>query len=839
MPLISPRSPALLIALSLALAGPQALAQDGEVSVSLPAYRAMIAEVTALRRVPPPPLDHAIAQRALELSFQRGVLSGTLELVVDVFASEAPAIVSLVDAESSLSSILVDGARAVALRHGAFYAVMIERPGRHTIRVAFVRGREETRFSRAFSLPLPPAPVTRFVVALPEKGLDVDVDGGVVFEARPSERGTRVDGALDSRGALTVRWQPRLGQVRTAARALDVESLTLATIAEEVVRTKTALHYRVASGETDRLELSVPELLEVTAVTGDAVLQWFTEASTGVTSAKKLVVLLRHLVDADVSCVVTAELPKARVDAAALAFVSPIDATLREGWVAIEGREGFEVKPSRVDGATEVGTREVPSALTALSDKPLSFAYRHGASMPTIELAIERNAELELTQALVDDLQASTVLVEQGAEITKLRLYVRNNTRQYLAMSLPEGASLTHALIDGVPFHPAVERAADGSERLLVPLRQSEKLSDAKPRHHVVRPGETLGELALLYYNRAERWTDLVDANPELGGSAELVVGQRLVIPARSGGVALEESNFVVELAYKVETAPLSLASRHRVALPALDLPVMAVTWHYYFPESFEPLSFDTNLKQLTHVRYDPLRRLLHFLDRATELRGAWAGGFEQDHDVYSNILESRKAIYHREQRREVTEAFSSFPLVGERYRFSRVLLGEEQAFVELVYVKKSVVPIVQGAALLVVLLLGFRFVRALRADGLRRALFSEPAWTFGATLLVLLVVGHHVLGVHRNIVLGLDLALVLVLAPRLARLRRALDPEPPASSAEATLTRLFGLKTIAKLALAAVALGLVLTYPLFLSTLVLASLVALTFSSLAEARRV
>ncbi|MCK6546741.1 LysM peptidoglycan-binding domain-containing protein, partial [Myxococcota bacterium] len=769
------RSAPLLITFAVVAAAPAARAQEGEVSVSLPAYRALIAELAALRRVPPPPIGHAIAERSLELAFQRGVLSGTLSVVVDVFSADAPAIVPLVDAESSLSSVSVDGARAVALRSDEHYAVVIDAPGRHAIRVSFARGREETRFSRAFSLPLPPAPVTRFSLSLPEKGLDVDVAGGVVFDARPSERGTRVEGALDSRGALSVRWQPRLGQVRTAARSLEVESLALATIAEEVVRTKTALRYRVTSGETDRLELAVPEAVEVVHVGGDAVLQWFTEPAPAAGASKKLVVLLRHLVDGDVSCVVTAELPKVRVDAASLAFLTPIDATLREGWVAVEGREGFEVRPARADGASEVGTREVPSALSALSDKPLLFAYRYGAGVPVIELAIARNAELELTQALVDDLQASTVLVEQGAEITKLRLYVRNNTRQYLAMTLPAGASLTHALIDGVPFHPAVEHGPDGVERLLVPLRQSEKLSDAKPRHHTVRPGETLGEVALLYYNRAERWSELMAANPELGGTTDLHVGQRLVIPARAGGVALEESNFVVELAYKVDGPALSLASRHRVALPALDLPVMAVTWHYYFPEDFEPLSFETNLRQLTHVRYDPLRRLIHFLERATELRGAWAGGFHLERDAYSNILESRKAIYHREQRREVTEALSSFPLVGERYRFGRVLLGEEQAFLELVYVKRSVLPIVQVAALLAILLLAVRVVRSVRADGLARALRREPAWTFAATMFVLLFVGHHVLGVHRSIVLGLDLALVVVLWPRLAQLRRAL----------------------------------------------------------------
>jgi hypothetical protein len=795
-----------------------ASAQNGEVTVSLSTWRALEQQLEALKQKKPPPAPFAIATRAIDLRFERGVLTGQLVAAIDVF-SEGEVEVPLIDATASLSEVDVDGKRAVAIRSGASYVVLLDRPGRHQVRVRFARGREEARFSRSFVLPIPRAPVTRVELELPEKGLDVEIEGGVVLSQRATDRGTRIEGVLDGREALSVRWQRKLLHKTDQAREMEVETLTLASLGEELVRTKTRLDFKMISGEADRVELLAPPELEVTRVSGEAVLQWYTDVPATSGGPRRVIVLLKHLVDDRLSLTVDAEAALANDSTAKLAFLSPAQAKLRQGFVAVEGRDGFDVRVvNQGEGTEEIGTREVPPSLAGLSDKPLLFAYRHASKFPDLVLAVVRNAEIELTQAVIDDLEVSTVLVEQGIEVTKMRLYVRNNTRQYLTMRLPDGASLTHALIDGTPFHPAVSKTATG-ERLLIPLRQSEKLSDAKPRTHVVRAGETLGEISLIYFNRTDRWNEIIAANPGSTGPQDLYVGQRLVIPSRAGDVVLEESNFVLELAYKVQTPSLRALATHRATLPEMDVSVMSVTWHYYFPDAYEPLSFDSNLKQLSALRYDPLRRFLHFIEDVTEIRGAWAGEFGGYKDSYSNILLERKAIYHREQKREVTEALSAFPLVGERHRFSRVLLGEQQAFIEMVYAKKSLLPFVRWGAFFVFALLALRALASILEGG-TPALLREPVWTCAAAAIVCVLIGQYVLGVHRALVLGVDAALLIAVIPRIAALRRSpVEPIPILGWLRA--------RALVRIAVACIALALALAYPLLLSTFVLLSLLA------------
>lgn len=799
----------------------------GEAVLSLETWTRLQEQLRVLKTEAAPPIPYLIVDRRIAAGFDRGVFSGDLEVRIEVLASDRPLLVPLIDATASLSEVEVDGQRAVAIASGQFYSVLIEGSGQHRARVRFAHGRQEARFTRAFSMALPLSPVTALGLELPEKNLDVQIEGGVILGQRSVEQGTKIDAALDGHQALSVRWQRRLTHRGAETREMEAETLALASIGEEAIETKTEVSFRLLSGETDRLEIGLEEGTEVIAVQGAAILQWYTEVDG---TKRKLIVLLRHLVEDQVSIMVDAQAPRSPGANTKVPFLVPLDAKLRGGFVAVEGRDGFDVKVASIDDGENVGTRELPERLSGLSEKPLLFAWRHNERLPSLELSIARNAELALTQAIVDDLQASTVLVEQGVEITKMRLYVRNNTRQYLGMELPEGAQLTHALIDGTPFHPAFEKQPDGRERLLIPLRQSEKLSDSKPRMHVVRSGETLGEISLMYLGRAERWNDILAANEYIGGPDGIVEGQRLKIPARAGEVTLEESNFILELAYKVKVSPLALIATHASALPKLDIQVMSATWHYYFPAAYDPLHFDTNLQQLTSIRYDPLRRILRFWDDATRIGGAWAGGYGQQ-DSYENILSTRKSIYRREQTKKVAEALSAFPLVGERYRFSRVLLGDDQAFVRVLYLDKAVVPWLQWGALLVAMFFAYRATRFALRHGLKPALRAEPALSFASVTALLLMLGHYVLGVNRNVLLGVDLALLAALIPAFVRSRRARANEAEREAeaeAPANKPKLLRVANLLKLAAASIAAGIVLAYPLFLSSFVLiAALIA------------
>jgi hypothetical protein len=219
------------------------------------------------------------------------------------------------------------------------------------------------------------------------------------------------------------------------------------------------------------------------------------------------------------------------------------------------------------------------------------------------------------------------------------------------------------------------------------------------------------------------------------------------------------------------------------------------------------PLSFDANLTQYSGIRYDPFRRVLQFLERARFISTAWAGGGR-----YKSILTQRKSIYAAEsRRRQGSQAvLSSFPLVGERYRFKRLLPGDERPAITVTYLDRTAVGPLRWLALLT----SFALTLLLLYDGRRRA--SVIAALIGFALLLFLA--FFVLGVHRRLLWGADLALLLAWARLRAGplLRSAWEQlrAPWTWGGELSLRNLMFLVGLCFVA------GLVLSFPLLLSTI-------------------
>jgi hypothetical protein len=400
--------------------------------------------------------------------------------------------------------------------------------------------------------------------------------------------------------------------------------------------------------------------------------------------------------------------------------------------------------------AEKLTLRDLPPELTDLASSPLLFGFRF-TKPPEITLAVARHREVELTSTLIDELQASSLLIEDGTEVTKIKLRIRNNTRQYLTMQLPEGAVLTHSLIDGRPVRPAYTQEG-GREALLFPLRQSERIGAGGERYHTVRTGETLSDVANFYYSDPSQWRGILDNNiDQMADEMDLTAGLVLRIPQKTG-VTVEESSFVIELAYKRIRDPLGFLGRVSLTLPEIDVDTMKAIWHLYFPRALMPLSFDTNLTQYSAIRYDPFRRVRDFLRRALFEPWAWAGG------RYQSILKQRKVIYHEEAERKGRGevVLAAFPLTGDRYRFKRVLLGQETPQISVAYIDRGMAAPVRWGVFLLAFFLGLWMLGEKR---------RPLAWILsGAALVAALLLAHYFLGTHRRIVWGVDLALLVAL---------------------------------------------------------------------------
>jgi hypothetical protein len=778
-------------------------ADEGGSYVDLPLSIWMQLVAPAQRGKPPPEPPHPVVylDRRLDGGLHRGLLSATLVTRFEVLSAGGHVNVPIISADAAPARVRLDGKPTALVEVDGFYTVGIERPGVHEVVVTFHLGQEQDRFSRHLELDLPAGGVTRLALLVPETGIVAELDGGTLTAASSRPGGTLLEGFLDASGKLDLEWSRRVALDPKAARAVSLQAhaRALFTVEEAIIDGRVVFDLDVLEGELDRVELELPPDVEITEVTGDAVLQFHTSGSA-------LTVLLRYPVEDHAAVTVSFRYPSQPGAAAPIQLPRPAAGIPFTGEVGVRALAGLDVRVAGLEAARPLGVRELPAALTDMSATPVLLGFSFTAP-PSIALSVARLEQVELTSTLIDDIEASTVFLEDGTEIGKLRLQIRNNTRQYLRVRLPANATLSHALLDGHPVRPALGREQD-RETLLFSLRQSERVDPTVGRTHRVREGDTLRQIAHLYYSDPDKSSLVFEANRKLlADDEDLRPGQLLVIP-NDGTVTVEESSFVLELAYRRRGTPLGPLGSAELVLPELDVDALRVTWHVYAPDEVVPLVFRANLTQQSGLRYDTLRRLQRFLDDAFGGHKAWAG------EAYKSILAQRRSIYQQAavERGNGEVSPAAFPLVGQRFRFKRILIDHEQPRIVFFYVSRGLARTTMWAALL--------FAFLLTTWALRR----RPAWwrwlllALGAVALAIL--GHYLLGVHRRVVWGVDLALVV----ELVRLRRARGPLGLGELAWSpwTLVRWLTFSNLCVLIALGLCVHLAVLFPMLLSLLLL-----------------
>jgi hypothetical protein len=125
----------------------------------------------------------------------------------------------------------------------------------------------------------------------------------------------------------------------------------------------------------------------------------------------------------------------------------------------------------------------------------IAFRTRPGdaKSQRSLHIAVARYAQQAVLMANIEEARYRVLITKDGKSLVESRYAIRNNQRNFVKVSLPQGATLWSASLAGKPVRPG--SAPDGN--LLLPLAKS-------------RAGEDASEFALeiVYLLPGTSWTD-------------------------------------------------------------------------------------------------------------------------------------------------------------------------------------------------------------------------------------------------------------------------------------------------------------------------------------------
>ncbi|MEZ4382023.1 MAG: hypothetical protein R3A79_11800 [Nannocystaceae bacterium] len=471
----TPRLPSLallaLLTAGASLAPQTARAEDPErVVMKLDDFLKLYEANKSLMEAEKAPRDHAIASARYkgEVLVAEGDPHSavfTAKFRIENLKKDGWARVPILPATVALQSAKIGGVEAAVVIENEYYTLVTNKRGAFDLDLEFAAGISTAAGKSNVAFELVPSGATSVSLAVPASDeLDFTVANARLQSDKVEGDKRVVEATLPATGSLVIEWQRELPEAAKQQSRVYSEVYTLVSLGEGLMKTSASVTYTILFAGQSELRLKIPKGMTILSVTGNGIRDWKLEG-------EELRVVLNYAAEGTYSLGV--ELEKVIGEGSKkleAPLIIPQGVERSKGYVGVESRGNFEISAGDVKGATTVDVRALPAAILGITSQPVLLGYKYLGADVDVPLEIAVHDDIDVLVTILDQIRARTMWTPEGRRITSVKYQIRNNRKQFLRLSLPEGAELWSVSVGGRAVQPA--QAGDG--RVMIPLLRSQ-----------------------------------------------------------------------------------------------------------------------------------------------------------------------------------------------------------------------------------------------------------------------------------------------------------------------------------------------------------------------------
>jgi hypothetical protein len=242
---------------------------------------------------------------------------------------------------------------------------------------------------------------------------------------------------------------------------LRAEIVNTLTVADSLVSGRALARFEIQNAPVKELRLRIPASFDNVEISGPNIRRRDHEADLW------RVQFQNKIIGPHVLTVTWDQARSARTNRVDLRGISAEGVERETGVLALVAHPPLQLTEQHALDLISIDTRNLPDRAGS-PDEATVLAYRYLRPGYALTVEAKRFASVEALQALVEQMNLTTVVADDGQTMTALALSVRNHGRQYLEIALPAGASAWSAFVAGEALRPSVREG-----KLLVPLERA------------------------------------------------------------------------------------------------------------------------------------------------------------------------------------------------------------------------------------------------------------------------------------------------------------------------------------------------------------------------------
>jgi len=441
----------------------------------------------------PPPIAATLTRVEYDLRTMGEVARGKANLTVDVLKDgwvRVPVPSGLLVQEARLDGKLVSLVPSPEGKAGSQLSALLPHAGRFVLSLDVVLAVASNAGNESVSFPTAEAGATKASLQLSRNGVDTRVSGGLLLEKSESAADSKWVAYAQGNEPLVFTWRRKTEDHHASLPLRLRGSLTqLVSLGEDSTAIYAEADVEIVQGLANEVKIQLPDKVTINQVSGAMVADW--EMKNGALS-----VIFLEPVEHSARFTLNGEVRLSREGLIDIPMLNLLGTERDNGGVAVEVLGAGEIKDIKSQGLEDADASDLGEMVASRQSPSLaSFRYKVTSKPITRSLSVNvaRYTQQAVLMANIEEARYQVLMSDDGKTLTLARYAVRNNQRNFVKITLPPGAIVWSASLDGKPAKPG--QAPDGS--LLLPLEKSHSGEEAP-----VFPVE------ILYVSKAANWTD-------------------------------------------------------------------------------------------------------------------------------------------------------------------------------------------------------------------------------------------------------------------------------------------------------------------------------------------
>jgi hypothetical protein len=414
-----------------------------------------------------PPYSYLITKAVYKGKMRQENTDFTAVFMVHILKDDQYLKIPVIPNSMAVEDIKINGKSALIVSENGYSNAVVQGKGEYKIEASFSVKSSLAKGPYELYLNINRTPITLFELEIPQPQIDVEIPQAHQIITTESNKVTTVSAVITESSNISIKWKKKFEIVEKLPPKVYADMNHLVSIEENTLKTTTTINYNILHSEIESVGVTIDDNVNILNVYGSGIGEWQELIKNDV---RQIIIPFTYGKKGNAAVTLVTEVPlSAEGLETAFTGIRTLNTIRETGSIGLELNTSAEVNITENKGLERIAPQTLPQEILNRSAKPLIEGFKYAKHPFQLMLNIKKHKKIGVPMAAAYSSNIVTLFTEDGKIVHSIEYKIKNSSKQFLEIRLPEKAQVFSVFVNDNP----VESSLNDEGMLLIPLIRS------------------------------------------------------------------------------------------------------------------------------------------------------------------------------------------------------------------------------------------------------------------------------------------------------------------------------------------------------------------------------